>query len=594
MGNRRKFLREAGLGVAVAAGGSMLRDGEPAQAQSQAGGIRCQDLPRQGPKEVIRGKRAVAASQHPIVTQTMLDVLKAGGNAADAAVAGCITQATVQPDMTNHTGTVTFLHWDAKTGQAHQLISSGTLPERLPPFRTYPPNLGGYAMGAGPIACIPGFMPAMHAIHSRFGSKPWASLVEPAIRWAEEGHPVNTFEIMALDYGFASDVYFPSGRKFFTPNGFPMTVGDLWKNPELAAALRRVASDGAEYFIKGGWAQKFVATANELGWRIKLEDMSANPPRWGEPFRYPHRGYEILQLAPPERQGVYSSLVLGILRELDITNVGSYTESAEAVYYLAHALRRAAFECGYLNDPVIFESPRSTWTSPAFHKHLAEILKMSKPKVDLSNHVKLTSGIPALAAAGLPTAGPGKADQPAGSCELSIVDAQGNWVQMMNTLQSGGIPGQVIDGVPMVGSHAGFDMGAGINAWLAPGARIRSVIGNTIVLKDGKPVLSLGTPGNVHCTVPQVLSRILDFGMEPYDAAVAPRMLPLRDDYVLEIESRLPEKVAVDLVKMGIKIKPLPTYDYHMGSFQMSWRDSKTGLLGSNVDPRRAGMAGGI
>jgi len=133
-----------------------------------------------------------------------------------------------------------------------------------------------------------------------------------------------------------------------------------------------------------------------------------------------------------------------------------------------------------------------------------------------------------------------------------------------------------------------------IAGWLAPGARLRSSRGHTIVLKDGKPVLSLGTPGAVHCTVPQVLSRVLDFGMEPYDAAVAPRMLPLRDDYVLEIESRIPEKVLIDLVKMGIKIKPLPTYDYHMGSFQMSWRDPKTGLLGSNVDPRRTGMAGGI
>jgi gamma-glutamyltranspeptidase/glutathione hydrolase len=107
-------------------------------------------------------------------------------------------------------------------------------------------------------------------------------------------------------------------------------------------------------------------------------------------------------------------------------------------------------------------------------------------------------------------------------------------------------------------------------------------------------VHSLGTPGNVHCTVPQVLSNVLDFGMEPYEAAVQPRMLPLRDDYVLEIESRIPEAVAAGLMKLGVRIKPLPTYDYHMGSFQMSWRDPRTGLLGSNVDPRRAGLAGGL
>jgi len=590
--DRRRFLQQAGLGVAAAATGGAVTD-RRAEAQGQAG-TRCEDLPRQGPKEVVRGKKAVAASQHPIVTQTMLDVLKAGGNAADAAVAGCITQATVQPDMTNHTGTVTFLYWDAKTGRAHQLISSGTLVDRLPPMRTFPANLGGFAIGAGPMACIPGFMPGMQAIHGRFGSKPFASLVEPAIRWAEEGHIVNSFELMVLEYAFASNTYFPSGKKFFTPTGFQFAVGDRWKNPELAGALKRLAADGPDYFIKGDWAKKFVAAANKLGWGIKLEDLSSNPPRWGEPFRFPHRGYEVLQLAPPERQGVYCALVLGMLRELDITKVGHYAESAESLYYMAHALRRAHIECGYLHDPEIFGVPRETWTSASYHKHLADILRLGKPKADLSNHVRLTSGVPALAAAGLPTAGPGKDVQPSGSCEITVVDEQGNWVQMMNTLQSGGIPGLVIDGVPMVGSHATFDMNAAISGWLAPGSRLRSVIGNTIVLKDGKPVLSLGTPGNVHCTIPQVLSNVLDFGMAPYDAAVAPRMSPLRDDYVLEIESRIPERVGADLMKMGIRIKPLPTYDYHMGSFQMSWRDPASGLLGSNVDPRRAGMAGGI
>lgn len=591
MTNRRRFLQQAGLGLAAATTSSTTAGRAAAREQATTS---CESLPRQGPKEVIHGKRAVAASQHPIVTETMLQVLRAGGNAADAAVAGCITQATVQPDMTNHTGTVTFLYWDAATGKAHQLISSGTLVDRLPPFRTFPPNLGGFAIGPGPMACVPGFMPGMQAIHARFGSRPWASLVEPAIRWAEEGHIVNSFELIVLEYAFPSNTYFPSGKKFFTPNGFQFMVGDRWKNPELAAALRRLASEGPDYFIKGEWARKFVTEANRLGWAIKLEDLSANPPRWGEPFRYAHRGHEVLQLAPPERQGVYSALVLGMLRELDITNVGHYAQSAEGLYYMAHALRRAHQECGYLHDPEIFGVPRDTWVSPSYHKHLADILRQSRPKADLSNHIRLTSGMPALAAAGLPTAAPGKADQPSGSCELSVVDDKGNWVQMMNTLQSGGIPGLVIDGVPMVGSHAGFDMNSAISGWLVPGARLRSVIGNTIVLKDGKPVLSLGTPGNVHCTIPQVLSNVLDFGMAPYDACVAPRMLPLRDDYVLEVESRIPEKVGAELMKMGIRIKPLPTYDYHMGSFQMSWRDPATGLLGSNVDPRRAGLAGGI
>ena len=587
MANRRNFLKKTGQGMAAAAAAASIRT-STAAAQARAA-----DESRQGPKEVIRGKKAVASTQNPIVTRTMLDVLKAGGNAIDAAVAGCVVQATVMPEMTNHTGTVTMVYWDAKNRQVHQLISMGTLVDRLPPFRTWPANLGGYALGAGPVACIPGFMPGMKAMLERFGTKKWSELIEPAIHWAEEGHIISSFQLMVLEYSFASSVYFPSGRKFFTPSGFQFAVGDRWRNPELAATLRRSASEGPDHFITGEWGRKFVAEANRLGWGIKLDDMTAIKPRWGDPLRWKHGDHEVLQLAPPERQGVYTALVLGMLRELDIKRVGQYAESAEGLYYMSHALRRAHQESAYLHDPEIFGDASRTWLSQDYQKQLAEILRVSRPKVDLTRHVQLTSAGPHLVAAGLPTAGSGKADQPAGSCESVIVDEQGNWVQIMNTLQSGGIPGIVIDGVPMVGSHVNFSMDAAIGGWLAPGARMRSIIGNTIVLKDGKPVLSMGTPGNVHCTIPQVLSNCLDFGMEPYDAAVAPRMLPLRDDYVLEIESRIPEKVGADLMKMGIKIKPLATYDYHMGSFQMAWRDPASGLLNSSTDPRRAGMAGG-
>ena len=221
--------------------------------------------------------------------------------------------------------------------------------------------------------------------------------------------------------------------------------------------------------------------------------------------------------------------------------MGHYTESAEALYLMAHALRRAHWEVGLLYDPECFNVPLEAWLSKEFCQRIAEIIWQSRPKVDLTKHIGLVSGKPALAAAGLPTGETGKTHQPGGSCELSIVDTQGNWVQMLNTLQGGGIPGVVVDGVPMVGSHVRTDMTADMSGWFTGGGRYRSIIGSTLVLRDGHPWLSLGTPGNVYGTMPQVLSNILDYGMEPYEAAVQPRMDPLRDDYVLEIESRIPE-----------------------------------------------------
>jgi gamma-glutamyltranspeptidase/glutathione hydrolase len=257
-------------------------------------------------------------------------------------------------------------------------------------------------------------------------------------------------------------------------------------------------------------------------------------------------------------------------------------------------MRRAQFELGMLHDPKNFEVPVDIWMSKDFQRMAAEILKRSKPKIDLTEHVKVTSGNPALIAAGIPTGKPDKRDAHIGSCELSIVDQQGNWVQMMNTLQSGGIPGAAVDGVIMVGSHAQTNMEAPFAGWFTGGTRMRSVYGSTIVLKDGRPVLSMGTPGSPHFTIPIVLSNVLDFGMDPYDACDAPRLAPIREDYTIEVESRVPPSVLNGLVKLGAQVRTLQMYDYHMGSFQMCWRDQHTGLLNTSADPRRAGHADGF
>ena len=552
-------------------------------------------LAKVGQKPVVRGKRAVCSSSQPAVTRTILQVMETGGNAVDAAIAGSLLQAVVEPHMTNHAGSILFLYWDAATGQAYQLNGTGTLVPDLAPFRPVPGIGIRFATeGHNPCACIPGFMPALGEMHRRFGSRSWSELCQPAVDQAERGHPISSFEYGVLQEELRFYTYFPSGRALFTPNGFLPEVGETFHNPQLAQTLQNCARQGPQYFTEGEWAQHFVETANQLGWPIQLADMSAIPPRWQEPLRYQHAQYELIQLSPPERTGVFTAFVLGVMSHFNLPVGGHYTQSAEALYLLAHTLRRAHLELGLLWDPEIFNLPLASWLSDDYHRQVAEILLGSLPKIDLTNHIRLTSGNPALAAAGLPTGGSAQPHPPVGSCELSIVDSQGNWVQMMNTLQSGGIPGMVIDGVPMVGSHARTNLTDDIAGWFTGGGRIKSIVGSTFVLKDGQPWLSLGTPGNVYGTMPQVISSILDNDMEPDLAVDLPRMDPLRDDYVLEIESRISETVTAGLARLGIQIRPLPMYDYNMGSFQVCWRDHASGLLNRCADPRRAGQAGGL
>lgn len=545
---------------------------------------------RVGPKSSVSGAQAVASSQHPIVTDTMLDILRSGGNAIDAAIAGNIVQAVVQQDMTNHTGTVTMLYHDASTGQTHEMGSMGTIVPGLAPFHPVPGGRGMYAPAGtrGPMAVIPGFMPGMKAMFERFGSKPWADLVAPAVKWATEGHEITSFEHLVTAQTVDFYLYSQSGREHWMPDGHLLQVGDVWKRPVLAETMANLASEGADYFITGGWAKAFVERANEMGWAITMDHMPGRPVKWAEGLRWEHKGSAVVQQSPPERQGVYCAMVLGIIEAAGITDLGHYSESPEALYYFSHALRRAAWETGVLNDPLTHGEPAPHLLDPEYLATIAKILKQNLTKIDLTEHVKLTSGPLAMRASQT-----GASKQPAGSCELTVVDAQGNWVQMMNTLQSGGIPGEVVGGVVMVGSHAAPSMASGIEPWFVGGGRMRSILSNTMVLKDNKPWLSLGSPGNVHCTVPQVLSNILDYDLAPYDADDKPRMLPYEDTHSISIEARYAESMPAGLAKLGILLNPLPAYDYHMGTYQMAWRE-EAGTLGTCTGPRRAGSAQGI
>ena len=547
-----------------------------------------------GPKETVTGKRAVCSTDNAIVTETVLATMAAGGNAADAAIAGAMVQAAVEPFMTNHTGTVSMLYREAATGRYHQLHSAGTFPPHLPPFRPTPKTDGGLGR-MPPSACIPGFMPGLAAIHQRFGTLPWADLCQDAIRWAETGHPVSSFEYGALLGELDFTTYFPEGRRFFMPGGHVPTVGTLFGNAAMAETLRQVASEGPGYMIEGGWAAAFVDTANRMGWPITLADMSANPPRWIEPMRFSHGRFEIVGLSAPEQQGVFLSMTLGILDHLGLGNMEH--GSAEHLFAMGHALRLGLYFCGFLGDPTVGPYDTDQLRDGDFHRSLARLIRGMRPAHDLSNHVRLTDrtsfrsdghGLPGIPSSEI------QSRQPSGSCELSIIDADGNWLQMMNTLQSGGIPGMVVGGIPMIGSHATF---AGVSGHfdikLVEGARLRSIVGHSFILQDGEPIHGLGTPGNVYCTVPQVVSNLLDFGLAVDAAIEAPRILPLGEDNRLIVEDRVAPSTVQGLARMGIGMSAMPAYDWHMGSFQMCFRD-ETGMLGAAADPRRCGVAGGL
>lgn len=543
-----------------------------------------------GPKSPVTGLKAACSSDHAIVTETILRILREGGHAVDAMVAGCMVQAAIEPFMSNHAGTVSFLYYEAKTGKIYQLDSTGTFPGGIAPFCPVPTMTHGFA--ATPVsACIPGFMPGLKAIFERFGTRNWAYLCEDAIRWAEHGHPVSSFEHALIFNQLDFLTYFPEGRAFYMPGGHVPPVGSKFGSKELAETLRGVARDGPDYMIEGPWAREFVRTANAMGWPIEQRHMTETPPRWVDPVRFRHRDVEIVSIGPPQQQGHFCALVMGILHHVGLRNFAP--GSAEHLFYMGHALRFGLYHCAYLGDPEMGHYAFDQMLDDGFHKSAAQLIDGLRPKVDLSEHVRLTAK--GSNRAGRPSGGSAVPAQPPGSCELSIVDAQGNWVQMMHTMQSGGVPGMVVGGVAMVGSHATFTgMSGNMDAKLIAGSRMRRALGSTFILRDSRPAISLGTPGNVYFTIPQMLAYLLDFGLDIEAAVDAPRMLPLAEDGSLTVEDRVSPETVARLAALGVHTRAVQPYEYHMGSFQMCFRDDATGTLGAIADPRRCGVADGI
>lgn len=548
-----------------------------------------------GPKKPVSGLRAAVTTDNAIVTETMLDVLRAGGNAADAGIAGCMVQAAVEPFMTNHAGLVTFLYYEAKTGQIHQLDSLGAFPSGLAPFKPVPAGSGPYAYSP-PSGIIPGFMPGLKAIHEKFGTRSWRELCQPAVDWAESGHVVSTFEYGVNLFGEKFITYFPEGREFYQPGGFFPNVGEVFVPKGMAETMRGVADD-PDYMITGPWAKKFVDKANTMGWAITLDHMTETPPRWMDPCRFTHNEYEVVTLGVPQAQGFFTGVALGVLKHLGIRDMAP--GSADHWWALGQALRQGQRHWEFANDATIYDVPADEVLDDGYHAHLAKMIRGSRPKTDLSEHIRLAGdaigGDAFTGGSAKPKLMPKDEKQPTGSCELAVVDSEGNWVQMMNTLQGSGIPGQVVGGVPMVGSHSTFGhLQSPMDATLVKGAKPRCIIGNSLVLKNGRPVFSAGSPGNIHCTLPQVLTYLLDFKMDPYAAVDAPRMLPMNDQRGVVIEDRLGEGVVEDLHRIGVRVGVVPGYDYHMGSFSVIARDESDGTYTAVADPRRMAVADGV
>lgn len=533
----------------------------------------------QGPKPEAVGDKVMVSTQLPIVTEAALKVLREGGNAIDAMITAVFLQHVNDYHQISHFGTMSAIYYENSTGKYHVISAVSERPLAKPGKRGDPSKVA-----------IGGVVRGLEALAQRFGTKPWASYLEPAIVSAEEGVIVTSF-MYGINYALfeRSDlIKNKEAREFYKPDGFLVPVGKRWRMPKLAEHLRKVASEGADYMYTGAWGQKFVKKCSKRGYQVSAEDMAAYKPKWQEPVRFTYRSHTILGSPPPDTGGLVVGSNLTILENFDLKSMGHYTQSAETLEIIARAFSRVNDETRWaIKDPLNFQVPTDVWLSKEYGKMGAQVVRqtMVQPDVDLSSPEELEETEVQSSLSLFPSR-LGEESAYLGSNHNVIVDAEGNWISLLHT-GHGGAPGVFIDGVRATGS--------GARAYASgPGRRLVLPITAIMIEKDGKPWLAMGTPGSPPQPVTEVLINILDFDMPPKEAADAPRFWAFRgEERVLEIESRISDEVRKILKKRGIKIRDLGRYNWHTSSIQIIWRDQKTGKLHGVTDPRRLGYAAG-
>jgi gamma-glutamyltranspeptidase/glutathione hydrolase len=332
----------------------------------------------------------------------------------------------------------------------------------------------------------------------------------------------------------------------------------------------------------GEWGKKFVEETNKRGGRITMEDMAGYKVRWTEPLHFTYRGHDIYTEPMPVDGGMIVGMSLNILENFDLKSKGHYAESPETLEIMARTSGLVRSQQRWLEDPLSFHNPTDLVLSKEYGKMAAEFVRqlMPLPGVDLSPPEEESEDV---------TAGrDARSGESAirSSDHITIADAEGNWVSFLHS-GHGGAPGTFIDGVAAGGSTSG-------GRFTGPGRLLDNPCAASIIAKDGKPWMALGTPGSPGQPMVEVLVNIIEFGMNPKDAADAPRFWALNDDYELRIESRISDEVRKGLASRGIKIKDIKDYNWHTGSFQIVWRDANTGKFYGVSDPRRLGYAAGF
>ncbi|MFN7936733.1 MAG: gamma-glutamyltransferase [Bryobacteraceae bacterium] len=466
----------------------------------------------------VRARKAMVIAQEPNATDVGVAVLQSGGNAIDAAVAVGFALAVTHPTAGN-LGGGGFLLLRKSTGETTFL----DFRERAPAKATRnmylddKGNLTTDSLEGWRAAGVPGTVHGLALAHQKYGSKPWAELLAPAIKLAK-GFPLSYSDARSLENSKLL-AKFPESRRIFQRNGKFYEPDELLVQPELGRTLERIAKHGPRDFYEGETAKKFAAEMAANGGLITLEDLKNYRTAERKPITGAYRGYDIITAPPPSSGGLGILHIMGILESSGYTAHGA--GSAAAIHYVAEAMRRYyADRAEYLADPDFFKVP----VSGLLNKQYIAARKATIDPARASTSDSIRQGKP-------------PANESTETTHFNIIDAQGNAVALTYTLNGSYGNGVTVPGLGFLlnnemddfsakpGEPNMFGLVQGEANAIQPGKRPLSSMTPTIILKDGKLFMVVGAPGGsrIITGVLQVILNVIDFGMNAQDAVGAPR-----------------------------------------------------------------------
>ncbi len=525
-------------------------------------------------RSMISARRGMVGASNPLAAQAGLNILRQGGNAADAAIATSAMMNVMDPASCGIGGDCFALYFDAETRQITALNGSGRAPADLT-LETVK-NLGWANMNPrhAHSVTVPGAVRGWHDLLQRHGSMTLADVLGDAIHYADEGFP--TAPVVGYRWE-RNDAFLRSAANAeeYLPNGAPPKAGQVLRLPGLANTLRAIAEGGPDAFYTGPVAEAIVSSLGEQGGLMTLADLSNHHSTWDEPIHTRYHGITVYE-CPPNGQGLTALIALNIVENFDLHSLP--WDSPERIHLMVEAMRLA-------------------WADA--HEYIADMRRADVPVAEL-----LSKGYAAKRAALIhpyyaadPPPLPGELPGGSDTIYLSVVDGAGNACSFIKSLYMGFGVGIVAKGtgVWLQNRGSGFSLVPGHRNALAPGKRPYHTIIPGMALKDGALWASFGVMGGFmqpqgHF---QVISAMVDDDLNPQEALNRPRWQVSGGDPggALLIEDGTPFKTMADLAERGHRIQPEAGIGRTIfGRGQIIRYDAETGVMHGGSEPRADGQ----